>query len=146
MRSLRNRDDFIYKKLLNLLMYNGKKDVSQRIVEKSLEEAVIQVKESSKKALLTRVVLNLAPDMEIKSRRIGNSIYQVPVPLDFERKLIFGIRFLIEASRVRKEYTMIDKLTGELVDAYNKKGLAIKKKDDLHKQGEANKSFAHFNW
>ena len=142
----RNEGDFIYSKLLNLLMYNGKKDVSKRIVESSLERAIIQVKVSSKRSFLKEVIINLSPDMEVKSRRVGNSIYQVPVPLDIDKKLILGVRFLIEASRSRKEKTMVERLANEMVDAYNKKGLAIKKKDDLHKQGESNKSFAHFNW
>jgi small subunit ribosomal protein S7 len=145
-KSIRSKQDFIYSKSLNLLMYDGKKKVAQAILEKSLERTIIKVKESSKKDLLKQIISRLAPDLEIKSRRIGNAVYQVPVPLDSSRKLVFGIRFLIEAARSRKEYTMTDKLAAELLDAYNGKGLAIKKKDDLHKQGESNKSFAHFNW
>jgi small subunit ribosomal protein S7 len=137
---------YIYSKLLNLLMYNGKKNIARKIIDKALDTALLKVNESSKKKILVKAILNAAPDIEIKSRRVGSSVYQVPIPLDSFRKLNFGIRFILEASRGRKEYKMIDKFSLEIIDAYNNKGLAIKKKDDLHKLGEANKSFSHFNW
>ena len=137
---------YIYSKLLNLLMYNGKKNIARKIIDKALDTALLKVNESSKKKILVKAILNAAPDIEIKSRRVGSSVYQVPIPLDSFRKLNFGIRFILEASRGRKEYKMIDKFSLEIIDAYNNKGLAIKTKDDLHKLGEANKSFSHFNW
>ena len=136
---------YIHSKFLNLLMYDGKKNVARKIVDESLTKAALKLGNPTKDILQT-AILNVSPDIEVKSRRMGSSIYQVPVPLDQSRKINLGIRFLITASRSRRENTMVDKLSLELVDAFNNKGVAIKKKDDLHKLGEQNKSFAHFNW
>jgi len=142
---LPTKRSYIYSKFLNLLMYDGKKNVARKIVDESLTKAALKLGNPTKDILQT-AILNVSPDIEVKSRRMGSSVYQVPVPLDQSRKINLGIRFLITASRSRRENTMVDKLSLELVDAFNNKGVAIKKKDDLHKLGEQNKSFAHFNW
>ena len=96
--------------------------------------------------VLVKAVFNASPDLEIKSKRVGTGVYQVPKPIDINRKLVLGSKNLIEVSKTRKESSMLERLTGELIDAYNNKGLSIKKKEELHKLAEANKSFAHFNW
>ena len=145
---LTNQDKkaYIYSKLLNLLMYSGKKNVARNIIKKSLDKAQYKLKISSKEDFLVQAIMNISPDIQIKSKRVGSSVYQVPIPLEMSKRINLGIRFLLKSSRSRKEYTMIDKLSNELVDAYNGKGLAIKKKDDIHKMAESNKAFAHFNW
>lgn len=96
--------------------------------------------------VLVKAIFNASPDLEIKSKRVGTGVYQVPKPVDINRKLVLGSKNLIEVSKTRKESSMLERLTGELIDAYNNKGLSIKKKEELHKLAEANKSFAHFNW
>ena len=95
---------------------------------------------------LVKAILNAAPDIEIKSRRVGSSVYQVPIPLSDSSKIKTGIRILLEAARLRKQSNIILKLSAEIIDAYNNKGVAVKKKEDLHKLSELNKSFSHFNW
>ena len=142
---LPTKRSYIYSKFLNLLMYDGKKNVARKIVDESLTKAALKLGNPTKDILQT-AILNVSPDIKVKSRRMGSSVYQVPVPLDQSRIINLGIRFLITASRSRRENTMVDKLSLELVDAFNNKGVAIKKKDDLHRLGEQNKSFAHFNW
>lgn len=141
-----NKWDYSYSKLLNLLMYDGKKNIARNIVKKSFEKALKKTGASSNKELFLQALLNISPDIQIKSKRVGSSVYQVPIPLEDKKRLNLGIRFLLSASRSRKEYSMIDRLSNELIDAYLGKGIAIKKKDDIHKMGEANKAFAHFNW
>ena len=138
--------DFIFNKLLNLLMKDGKKRVAIKIITKSILKAKKQLNLKYSNEVLVKAIFNASPDLEIKSKRVGTGVYQVPKPVDINRKLVLGSKNLIEVSKTRKESSMLERLTGELIDAYNNKGLSIKKKEELHKLAEANKSFAHFNW
>ena len=138
--------DFIFNKLLNLLMKDGKKRVALKIITKSISKAKKQLNLKYSNEVLVKAIFNASPDLEIKSKRVGTGVYQVPKPVDINRKLVLGSKNLIEVSKTRKESSMLERLTGELIDAYNNKGLSIKKKEELHKLAEANKTFAHFNW
>lgn len=138
--------NIILSKLLNLIMKDGKKNVAYKIVNKSILLASSQLNLSHSSELLTKATFNASPDLEIKSKRIGTGVYQVPKAIDMNKKLTLGLKNILDACKVRKEYTMMERLSGELVDAYNNKGIAVKKKEEIHKLAEANKSFAHFNW
>lgn len=138
--------NIILSKLLNLIMKDGKKNVAYKIVNKSVLLASSQLNLSNSSELLTKATFNASPDLEIKSKRIGTGVYQVPKAIDMNKKLTLGLKNILDACKVRKEYTMMERLSGELVDAYNNKGIAVKKKEEIHKLAEANKSFAHFNW
>jgi small subunit ribosomal protein S7 len=138
--------NIVFSKLLNLIMNGGKKNVAYKIVNKSILLASSQLNLSNSSELLTKATFNASPDLEIKSKRIGTGVYQVPKAIDMNKKLTLGLKNILDACKVRKEYTMLERLSGELVDAYNNKGIAVKKKEEIHKLAEANKSFAHFNW
>lgn len=138
--------NIIFSKLLNLIMNDGKKNVAYKIVNKSILLASSQLNLSNSSELLTKATFNASPDLEIKSKRIGTGVYQVPKAIDINKKLTLGLKNILDACKIRKEYTMLERLSGELVDAYNNKGIAVKKKEEIHKLAEANKSFAHFNW
>jgi small subunit ribosomal protein S7 len=127
-------------------MKDGKKRVALKITTKSILKAKKQLNLKYSSEVLVKAIFNASPDLEIKSKRVGTGVYQVPKPVDINRKLVLGSKNLIEVSKTRKESSMLERLTGELIDAYNNKGLSIKKKEELHKLAEANKSFAHFNW
>ena len=127
-------------------MNGGKKNVAYKIVNKSILLASSQLNLSNSSELLTKATFNASPDLEIKSKRVGTGVYQVPKAIDMNKKLTLGLKNILDACKVRKEYTMLERLSGELVDAYNNKGIAVKKKEEIHKLAEANKSFAHFNW
>ena len=141
-----NYFEIIFPKLLNLVMSNGKKNIAYKIVNKSIVAASKQLNTTNYSEVLTKATFNASPDLEIKSKRIGTGVYQVPKAIDMNKKLTLGIKNILAASKSRKEYTMLERLTGELIDSYNNKGLAVKKKEEIHKLAEANKSFAHFNW
>jgi len=141
-----NYFEIIFSKLLNLLMIDGKKNIAYKIVSKSIILASKKLNIDNASEVLTKATFNASPDLEIKSKRVGTGVYQVPKAIDTNKKLTLGLKNILEACKMRKEYTMLDRLSSELVDAYNNKGLAVKKKDEVHKLAEANKSFAHFNW
>ena len=132
-------------KFVNMIMLDGKKAVAERIVYGALEE--IQNK-SGKDPLevFTNALNNVRPLVEVMSRRGGGANYQVPVEVRAERRLTLGIRWMVNYSRLRSERTMEERLAGELMDAFNNTGAAVKKKEDTHKMAEANKSFAHYRW
>lgn len=132
-------------KFVNMIMLDGKKAVAERIVYGALEE--IQNK-SGKDPLevFTNALNNVRPLVEVKSRRVGGANYQVPVEVRAERRLTLGIRWMVNYSRLRSERTMEERLAGELMDAFNNTGAAVKKKEDTHKMAEANKAFAHYRW
>lgn len=138
--------DLIFSKLLRLLMKQGKKNVAYKIANGSIDKAAKQLNLKYPKEVLTKAIFNASPDLEIKAKRVGTGVYQVPKPIDIDKKLTLGLKNIIEVSKTRKESNMLERLTSELIDAYNNKGLAIKKKEEIHKLAEANKSFAHFNW
>ena len=132
-------------KLINLVMYDGKRGTAQTIVYEAFETA--QAKLSAEPlAIFTQALNNIMPVLEVKARRVGGSTYQVPIEIRPERRQTLGLRWLITYSRKRSEKTMKERLAGELVDAYNNTGGAVKKKEDVHKMAEANKAFAHYRW
>ena len=132
-------------KLVNNIMLDGKKGIAQSIVYDAFE--IVQAKtgenplESFQKALE-----NIMPTLEVKARHVGGSTYQVPMEVRPERKQTLGLRWLITYARARGERTMAERLTGEIMDAINNTGSAVKKKEDTHKMAEANKAFSHFKW
>ena len=142
--------DPIYKstlvtKLVNSVMLDGKKGVAQRVVYEAFE---IVEQKTGKNGLeaFQQAMENIMPSLEIKSRRVGGATYQVPLEVRPERRQTLGLRWLTAYSRARGERTMAERLAGELMDAANNTGAAVKKREDTHKMAEANKAFAHFRW
>ena len=129
--------------LINYIMLNGKKTVAERIVHTALEAAGAKMNVPPMD-LLAQVMKNVAPILEVKSRRIGGANYQVPMEVSRERKITLSLRWIITAARNGKGRPMAEKLASELVSAYNGEGAAMKKKDETHRMAEANKAFAHF--
>ena len=137
--------DLLVAKFINSLMTTGKKSVAERILYQSFDIIADRTREDPLK-IFKRAVDNAKPAVEVKSRRVGGSTYQVPVEVRPERRTSLGIRWLIGYSRSRGEKTMANKLAGEFLDAANNRGATIKKKDDTHRMAEANKAFAHYHW
>ena len=135
----------IIPKLINSIMYDGKKITAEKIVY----EAIEKIKTKSKDEPITvfnDAINNVRPTVEVRSRRVGGATYQVPVEVKSKRSQALALRWIIDASRKRKDKKMADKLFNEIYDAYQNKGSAIKKKEDTHKMAESNKAFAHFRW
>ena len=135
----------IIPKLINYIMLDGKKTIAEKIVY----DAVDKIKSKSKDEPLTvfnDAINNVRPTVEVRSRRVGGATYQVPVEVKAKRSQALALRWIIDASRKRKDKKMSDKLFNEIFDAYQKRGSAIKKKEDTHKMAESNKAFAHFRW
>ena len=135
----------IIPKLINSIMYDGKKTVAEKIVY----EAIDKIKTKSKDEpinVFNEAINNIKPTVEVRSRRVGGATYQVPVEVKSKRAQALAIRWLVDASRKRKDKHMSDKIFNELFDAYEKKGSAVKKREDVHKMAESNKAFAHFRW
>ena len=137
--------DLVVTKFMNAIMMHGKKSVAESIVYGALD----QVQEKTKQEPVTvfhQALDNVAPHIEVKSRRVGGATYQVPIDVRPERRQALAIRWLITAARNRNETTMVDRLSGELMDAANNRGTAVKKREDTHKMAEANRAFAHYRW
>ena len=132
-------------KLINSLMYDGRKTTAERIVYKAIDKLKSKSKEEPIK-IFNEAINNLRPTVEVRSRRVGGATYQVPVEVRAKRAQALAIRWLISASRKRKDKLMSDKIFNEIYDASQNKGSAIKKKEDVHKMAESNKAFAHFRW
>lgn len=132
-------------KFMNYVMESGKKSVAESIVYGTLDILAKQTKNDPIKTF-NDALDNIKPHVEVRSRRVGGATYQVPVEVRSSRSLALAIRWVIEAARKRKEKTMQQRLANELLDALNKKGTAVKKREDTHKMAEANKAFAHFRW
>jgi small subunit ribosomal protein S7 len=132
-------------KFINGLMEGGKKSTAEKIFYNSLLQLGDKAGDDPLKAF-KRAIDNVRPQVEVKSRRVGGSTYQVPLEVPQERRGSLAIRWIVGAARSRGEKTMIDRLTGELLDAANNRGNAVKKKDDVHRMAEANKAFAHYKW
>jgi len=138
-------NDVVVTKLINNIMLDGKKGVAQKIVY----DAFDIVKEKSGKEPLevfNEAMNNIMPLLEVKARRVGGATYQVPMEVRPERKQTLGLRWLTTYSRARNERTMRERLAGEILDAANATGGAVKKREDTHKMAEANKAFAHYRW
>ena len=132
-------------RLINNIMYDGKKGVSQKIVYGAFE----QIKEATGNDALEvfeTAMENIMPVLEVRARRVGGSNYQVPVEVRPERRTTLGLRWLVTIARQRGEHTMVDRLAKEILDAANNTGAAVKKREDTHRMAEANRAFAHFRW
>lgn len=138
--------DTVIAKFISCMMYEGKRSVSERIMYGALER--IQSKGQGKGAveLFHEALDNVRPAVEVRSRRVGGATYPVPTEVRPERAQALAIRWLIWASRKRSENTMIDRLSGEIMDAVNSRGAAAKKREEMHKTAEANRAFAHYRW
>ncbi len=137
--------DLVLSKFMNSIMLDGKKSVAERIVYAALDQ--VEEKSRSEPLPMFHTALeNIAPQVEVRSRRVGGATYQVPVEVRAERRQALAIRWLIAAARKRNESTMIDRLSGELMDAANNRGAAVKKREDTHKMAEANRAFSHYRW
>jgi len=135
----------IIPKLINNIMYDGKRGVAEKIVYDAIEK----IKSKSKDEpinVFNEAINNIKPTVEVRSRRVGGATYQVPVEVKAKRSQALALRWLIDASRKRKDKNMSDKIFNEIFDAYQNRGSAIKKKEDTHKMAESNKAFAHFRW
>ena len=126
-------------------MYGGRKTTAEKIVYNAIDKLKSKSKEDPIK-VFNEAINNLKPTVEVRSRRVGGATYQVPVEVRSKRAQVLAIRWLISASRKRKDKFMTDKIFNEIYDAYQNKGSAIKKKEDVHKMAESNKAFAHFRW
>ena len=133
-------------RFINMVMQSGKKSVAEKIVYGAMD--VITEKNSSANAieLVQKALDNVAPAVEVKSRRVGGATYQVPVEVRSSRKMALAMRWLIDSARKRGENTMPKKLAAELIDASENRGGAIKKREETHRMAEANKAFAHYRW
>lgn len=142
--------DPIYKsklvtRLINNIMVDGKRGVAQKIVYKAFD--VIRTKTGIEPLeVFEKAMENIMPTLEVKARRVGGATYQVPIEVRAERRQTLGLRWLTKYSRLRSEKTMTERLSGEILDAANESGAAVKKREDTHKMAESNKAFAHYRW
>ena len=139
-------NDLTVAKFVNYIMKDGKKSVAEKILYTSLDIIKDKVKTDSPLDTFKKALDNVGPILEVKSKRIGGATYQVPVEVKSNRSQALAIRWIVSAIRNRKEKSLVDKLSSELMDAAGNKGSAIKKREDTHKMAEANKAFAHFRW
>ena len=135
----------IIPKLINSIMYDGKKGVASKIVYEAIDKIKSKTKEEPIN-VFNEAINNIRPTVEVRSRRVGGATYQVPVEVKTKRAQALALRWLVDASRKRKDKHMSDKMFNEIFDAYERKGSAVKKKEDVHKMAESNKAFAHFRW
>jgi small subunit ribosomal protein S7 len=137
--------DLVVTKFMNAIMLDGKKSVAETIVYGAFD--VVQGKAKTDPLGVFHSALdNVAPHVEVRSRRVGGATYQVPVDVRPERRQALAIRWLIAAARKRNETTMVERLSGELMDAANNRGSAVKKREDTHKMADANRAFSHYRW
>ena len=139
-------NDKVLSKFINIVMYDGKKSKSEKIVYDALDIASQKLKISKPIDLFKTALNNVKPGIEVRSRRVGGTTYQVPVEVRNERAQALAIRWIVDASRKRNEKSMVDRLAQELADAHENKGTSIKKREDTHKMAEANRAFAHYRW
>tara|TARA_Y100000590_G_C15448900_1_gene911864 strand:- start:51 stop:521 length:471 start_codon:yes stop_codon:yes gene_type:complete len=138
-------ESLIISKFINFIMYDGKKSAAEKIIYTALDQIKSKTKEDPLK-VFNDAINNIRPNLEVRSRRVGGATYQVPVEVKTKRSQALALKWLLEASKKRKNKTMSDKLFNELMDASQKKGGAIKKREDTHKMAESNKAFAHYRW
>jgi small subunit ribosomal protein S7 len=137
--------DIVLTKFMNSLMHHGKKSVAETIVYGALDTIERKAKADPVK-VFHDAIDNVKPAVEVRSRRVGGATYQVPVEVRPERRQALAIRWLIQSARSRSEHSMVDKLSAELLDAANRRGAAVKKREDTHRMADANKAFAHYRW
>ena len=135
----------VVSKFINSIMYDGKRSTAEKILYDALDKIKSKNNEDPLK-LFNTAISNVKPNLECRSRRVGGATYQVPVEVKSKRSQALALRWLIDASRKRKDKKMSDKIFNEIYDAYQNRGSAIKKKEDTHKMAESNKAFAHFRW
>ena len=135
----------VLSKFINFVMYGGKKTAAEKIIYTALDQIKNKTKEDPIK-IFNDAINNIRPNLEVRSRRVGGATYQVPVEVKTKRSQTLALRWLLEATRKRKNKSMADKLFNELMDASQKKGAAIKKREDTHRMAESNKAFAHYRW
>lgn len=138
-------NDRLVAKFVNCLMKSGKKSIAERILYKALDIIAQKTKDDSVK-VFKKAIENVKPALEVRSRRVGGSTYQVPMEVRPERRQALAIRWIISNARSRSEKSMAEKLAAELIDASQGRGASVKKREDLHKMAEANKAFAHYRW
>lgn len=135
----------IVTKLINQIMYDGKKGIAQAIVYDAFKMSAEKLGQEPIE-VFNKALNNVMPVLEVKARRVGGANYQVPIEIRPERRQTLGIRWMVDAARKRSERTMAEQLAGELMDAFNSAGAAFKKKEDTHRMAEANRAFAHYRW
>ena len=135
----------VISKLINKMMYGGKKTTAEKIIYDALDKIKEKTKEDPIK-IFNEAIKNVKPNLECRSRRVGGATYQVPVEVKSNRSQTLALRWIVDFSRKRKNKSMADRLFNELMDASQRKGSAIKKREDTHKMAESNKAFAHFRW
>lgn len=138
-------NDVLIQRFVNSVMWDGKKSLARRLVYNAFGLIEKRLKEDPLK-VFHKAMDNVKPELEVKARRVGGATYQVPVEVRLDRKMSLAIRWILRYARDRSEKTMAERLAGELTDAYNNRGGAIKKREDTHKMAEANKAFAHYRW
>jgi len=138
-------NDRVVAKLVNIMMQDGKKSTAERALYNALDLVAKRANEEAVK-VLKKSLDNIKPMLEVKSRRVGGSTYQVPIEVRADRRISLAMRWLIKYAIDRSEKTMTDKLAGEILDAFNNRGSAVKKREDTHKMAEANRAFAHYRW
>ena len=137
--------DIVVTKFMNSVMYEGKKSVAERIVYGAFD-VIEQRAKANPLEVFKQALDNVAPAIEVRSRRVGGATYQVPVEVRTTRRQALGIRWIISAARERNEKTMTERLSAELLDASNNRGNAVKKREDTHRMAEANRAFSHYRW
>jgi small subunit ribosomal protein S7 len=137
--------DVVLSKFMNAVMRAGKKSTAESIVYGALDRVEERAKQDPIQ-MFHQALENVMPAVEVRSRRVGGATYQVPVEVRAERRQALAIRWIITAARARNENTMVDRLSGELLDAANSRGTAVKKREDTHKMADANRAFSHYRW
>jgi len=137
--------DKVVAKFINAIMFEGKKSVAERIVYGALDKIAARTSQDPLK-MFHEALDNVKPALEVRSRRVGGATYQVPVEVRPDRRQALALRWLIDFARKRSETTMVDRLSGEFMDAANNRGGAVKKREDTHRMAEANKAFSHYRW
>jgi small subunit ribosomal protein S7 len=137
--------DTVISKFMNSVMHAGKKSVAESIVYGALDQVERRARQDPV-GVFHQALENVMPAIEVRSRRVGGATYQVPVEVRTERRQALAIRWLITAARARNERTMVERLSGELLDASNNRGNAVKKREDTHRMAEANRAFSHYRW
>ena len=138
--------DMLVSRFVNCLLRQGKKSLAERMLYSALDTIKEKVADEEPLRVFKKAVENAAPVLEVRSRRVGGATYQVPVEVSHNRRIALSIRWLIGNAKSRAGKSMAEKLTAELLDAYNSQGGAIKKKEEVHRMAEANKAFAHYRW
>ncbi len=137
--------DIVVTKFMNSIMFDGKKSAAEQIVYGAFDVIENKIKENPIE-VFHAALENVMPQVEVRSRRVGGATYQVPVEVRADRRQALAIRWLISAARNRNETTMVDRLSGEMLDAANNRGNAVKKREDTHRMADANRAFSHYRW